>query len=719
MTTALRNARVALRTEALMQDDTIVVDFENGVIRNAALLTVGTARPCNAPAFIADRQTCADAVRCVNVEPGGLRCRITHAEVEGKDGVLCMVGALKNARLVGDVARVDIHLGAFAEDVPGMGNAKKYLLELAKAQPTHLGLSVVIDSMSEEDDGKGSTRARFHRLFAGDVVGEPGGNPRGLLSSPSHAASVAEGTSMTEAQLAYLREIGLPPDATEAEAATFAASLDGEQKAKFEAAATAASAESEAGELVGAGAAASASASRVVLSATQISEIRELSKLSKLGGDWACDMIAAGKTPAQARAAAMAAVAERDGNEPVRVATRARVEVGENLQRTSLHEGIRDAILLRAGGDRAVRKPHERAREFRGLRLASMARIFFEKIGLRVNGLADPEIAMLALSTRRQQQFMSAPGARVALGDGAYDDFYNTFSNVLADAQNKSLQRSYAEAKPKWPLFCSKATAPDFKNVNRPQLNSMPPLTLTDDGDTVEYGTIEDSNELYALDNYTSGWVLTFQQFVNDNLGAFDKLPRMAAHKAVLKQDNLAFAVLSANPEMSDGEPLFSYAHSNVVYAGAVPSLLQFELMQAAAAAQTAASDSANDPLDLELGVLIVPQTMAYRTKQLAVSTVDPASSGAAGNPVVGEFDVVSSARLTGAPYYGAVRPNTLCETIEMCFLEGFEAPRVDMEEDFDSISQKNRLYQPLKAKALDWRGLVKNMGAATSASTT
>lgn len=523
---------------------------------------------------------------------------------------------------------------------------------------------------------------------------------------------------MTDSQLEYLRSLGLPPDASETEVSAFVDTLDDEQRTKFEGMATAASADD--GAAAGAetqetvGAAASAGRNRVALSSKQIAEIRDYATLGGLGAEWALEQIALGRTPEQVRPAAIAARNAKVGNAPARATPRARVEVGEDGTRISLREGIRDAIMLRAGGERAVQKPHARAREFRGLRLASMARNFFEAIGLRCGHLADTEIAALAVSGKRQQQFMS----RVALTNGAYESYYNTFDQILVDAQNVALQRAYAEAQPKWPAFCSKATAPDFKNVNRPRFNAMPPLTLTADGDVVVYGTFGDEAEVYALDNYSSGWVLTWQQVVNDQLDAFSKLPRMAAHKAILKQDNLAFTVLTSNPTMGAGGPLFSFANANCIYEVGAPSVAQLQKMQAKAMAQTAKTDSASDPLDLTLGVLIVPATLDATTRQVAFSTVDPASSGAAANPYVNEWVVVSSARLTGTAYYGAVKPGTLCDTIEVCFLEGFETPRVDMEEDFDSIAQKFRLYQPLKAKALDHRGLVKVTGS-TSASLT
>ena len=76
--------RIMVRAPVAMQDGKVTVDEAAGVIRNCALLTAGEAHPCNAPAFIVDRQTLADAVRLVNAS-GGLRSRLTHPEVDGEE----------------------------------------------------------------------------------------------------------------------------------------------------------------------------------------------------------------------------------------------------------------------------------------------------------------------------------------------------------------------------------------------------------------------------------------------------------------------------------------------------------------------------------------------------------------------------------------------------------------------------------------------------------
>jgi hypothetical protein len=179
---------VSLR--ASLKTGGLEVDVEKGIIKNAAVISIGEAEGHN---FWVDATTLEQVASLINANKDGVKIRFKHPDMTPVDGgvtieddIGTVVGRLKNARVEGQSVRGDIYLGAYAESLPGLGDVRSYLLGIAKDDPEAIGLSAVIGIEEFEPvGGKDVNRvvARVGIVDAVDFVGRPAANPRGLLSA--------------------------------------------------------------------------------------------------------------------------------------------------------------------------------------------------------------------------------------------------------------------------------------------------------------------------------------------------------------------------------------------------------------------------------------------------------------------------------------------------------------------------------------------------------
>ncbi len=126
----------------------VKVDREKGVIRNVVLMTKGKARPAGTAGidpddFGVDDTTLAQLCEGINCAAEGVKSHLTHVHLEAtpgtlKDGIMRLAGRVKNARVIGDSVRGDVHLHAAGANSP-TGNLREYLLTLAEEDPSSIG----------------------------------------------------------------------------------------------------------------------------------------------------------------------------------------------------------------------------------------------------------------------------------------------------------------------------------------------------------------------------------------------------------------------------------------------------------------------------------------------------------------------------------------------------------------------------------------------------
>ena len=296
---------------------------------------------------------------------------------------------------------------------------------------------------------------------------------------------------------------------------------------------------------------------------------------------------------------------------------------------------------------------------------------------------------------------------------------------ILSNVANKKLLQSY-EAQPVIATkLCSTGDLNDFKETERFRLTDVGDLLpIAPDGEIKDGGLIEEGAK-NQLETYGKKFCLTRKMIINDDLGAFMKVPVAMGNRAARLIDQLFFSRLLQNPTQADGKALFSSTHKNLL--GGASSALSAESLKKAIQLYLDQTDADGQPIAVEPKYLLVPTALKHLAVELtrgatlimsgSDNTVRPAINVLADE----NLQVVSSPYLGNSAYTGASQsawylfgnPNTI-DTFELGFLKGKRTPTVERgETDFNTLGMWFRVYFDLGVREQDHRGMVKANGAA------
>lgn len=352
--------------------------------------------------------------------------------------------------------------------------------------------------------------------------------------------------------------------------------------------------------------------------------------------------------------------------------------------------GIENAMLHRFAPDKF--KLDDRGRQYRGLRLLDTARVFLQARGVRVTNLSPNELAGAALG-------LSSRGGMHTTSD---------FSNLLADVANKTLRAAYAEQPQTFAPLGRRVTIPDFKPVNRMQFGDAPALLEISEHGEYTSGTISDGKETYQLATYGRKFAITRKAIINDDTDAFARVPMMFGRKARILESNLAWAQITGNPIMGDGNALFSIAHANLA---ATDGPIAVDTLGAARAALRKQTSLDGDLMNLSARYLLVGPSQETLADQY-VTVITPAV-GSNVNPFAGKLTVIAEPRLEASEpdaWWVAASPDQV-DMLEFGYLEGEEGPMVESRVGFDIDGLEIKARLDFATKVLDWRGFFKNEG--------
>lgn len=418
---------------------------------------------------------------------------------------------------------------------------------------------------------------------------------------------------------------------------------------------------------------------------TRCEQIRADVRAADLDEAFAADLIRRGITLEQAGREVLTRLAERSAQNQIRVhANIVTVQDETDVRRAHMAEAVVHRINPRG-------ELSEGAREFRHMSLVRLAEESLLAAGERVRGLAPMEIAARAMQTT------------------------SDFPAILANVLNRRLRQAYDDNAPTYRTWARRApNAPDFKSLSVVQLSGAPDLLKVNESGEFKYGALSDGKENYAVITYGRIIAITRQAIVNDDLRSFDRIVSAFGAAANRLENRLVYSQITANAAMADGVALFHADHGNLAAAGAAISAAALGVGRTAMRLQKGLQ---NEELNLAPRYLIVPasqEQLAYQYTSTAYVPAKPTDVNefrtggrTALEPVV---DAVLDAASTTAWYLAA--DSSAVDTVEYCYLEGSEGVYLEAGSDFDVDGMKVKARLDFAAKAIDHRGLYKNVGA-------
>lgn len=365
------------------------------------------------------------------------------------------------------------------------------------------------------------------------------------------------------------------------------------------------------------------------------------------------------------------------------------VTAGAADARDKFREGAVEAILIRAGHQK-----DDGANHLRGMSLMRLA----EEAVVQAGGKPSYDGRLLV---------KQAVGVQASGGHSTSD-----FPLIFEDVINKQLGRGYEEAGETWQWWATATSLPDFRQGKLVNLNIFDNLQVVKENGEYTYGTFGEHGESIQVAKYGKLLRVSYEMIKNDDLNALTRLPMKVGRAAARVPGDLAYGVLTGNPNMSDGNALFSAAHDNDTTAAI--SMEALDALRAAMQTQTY-TPSEGDPvaLNIEGKHLVVPVALRGKARQILDAEYERGVEGQQPNIVRGAFDVIADARLDLASTTGyyLIADKSRFDGVQVAFLEGRQLPFLDQKElwDVDAMEWKVRLE--CGAAAADWRTLQRSTG--------
>jgi HK97 family phage prohead protease len=341
------------------------------------------------------------------------------------------------------------------------------------------------------------------------------------------------------------------------------------------------------------------------------------------------------------------------------------------------------------------------AEVFVAMPLLEVARAAVEGSGQRTAGMSKMQIAAAALGQRS--------GGMLTTSD---------FPTVLANVANRTLRAAYDAAPQTFRPFVRVTTVSDFKEVSRVQISEAPALLEVGEHGEFQRGSLGEAAEKFRLATFGRIIGITRQAIVNDDLAAFDRIPRAFGIQAAQLESDLVWAQILSNPVMGDGQALFSTAHNNLLS----PLVIgQTSVAEARKKMGLQVGIDGSTALNLTPEFMLVPKALEVNALQF-ITTITPAKASDAVPREIRNLTVISEPRLdlgiprlgiAGAPgaYYFAAAAATV-DLIELAYLEGQQGVYTETRMGFDIDGMEIKARLDVAAKVIDWRGFSKNAGA-------
>lgn len=345
-------------------------------------------------------------------------------------------------------------------------------------------------------------------------------------------------------------------------------------------------------------------------------------------------------------------------------------------------DSVRNAVEARA-----MLGQLESGNAFAGMTLAELARASLSHRGIAISGMD-----------------------RLGIVGLAFTHSSSDFGNLLADVAHKSMLKGHQEAAETFTEWTAIGTLTDFRPSKRVDLSTFPNLDRVAEGAEYKYGTLGDTGEQIMLATYGKLFSITRQAIINDDLSALTRVPQLMGRAAIRTVGDLVYAVLTGNPQMSDGKTLFHADHKNQLAAAALSIANIGKGMQ-----QMRTQKDGKATLDIRPKYLLTPVALEPTAIALLAAEFDPALVDAkVPNPVRNKLEVISDPRLDDASATTSfmLADQSMYDTIEVAYLDGNDKPYLEQQQGFTVDGAAFKVRIDAGVAPLSWRTIVKMPGA-------
>ncbi|HKV58376.1 MAG TPA: Mu-like prophage major head subunit gpT family protein, partial [Ktedonobacteraceae bacterium] len=243
-----------------------------------------------------------------------------------------------------------------------------------------------------------------------------------------------------------------------------------------------------------------------------------------------------------------------------------------------------------------------------------------------------------------------------------------SFSYLLGTSMNKRLLKDYQAWPAEWQRFVTISPIKDFKQQTRVRLGAFGSLSTVAEDTAYTTISLTDSAATYVPTKRGNLVTVSRETIVNDDLFAIKQIPTKLAVSAAYTLAEFVYSFLSSNPNIYDGNALFTSGapHSNLGSAA-----LSTASMQTGVTAMREQTNFAGKRLGLRPSFLIVPPELEFVAMVVTKSAGVPGSVNNDINPMLGYVTPIVSPQLSNTSQWFFAADPKVIDTIEIGFVGG------------------------------------------------
>ncbi|WP_179957469.1 ClpP-like prohead protease/major capsid protein fusion protein [Exilibacterium tricleocarpae] len=409
--------------------------------------------------------------------------------------------------------------------------------------------------------------------------------------------------------------------------------------------------------------------------------VREVGAMASADASMVQQWIDDGVTVEDAREKALALVADRD-DQGAPAQGHIRNQSGDP---SALREALGAAMLHRA--EPGVYPLDEGSAEFANLSFVEMAKAYLELNGQSVRGKNKREVLAMAMHTT------------------------SDFPAVVADVANKELRRAYEETPRTFTPIARQTTAADFKAKSSIQLGNGTGLEEVNENGEFAQGTVSESKETYRLSTFGRIFNFSRQLMINDDLDVFMRFFQRIGNLASRKESNIVWGLVNANPNLSDGNPVFGTARPVGLRNQVAGTGVTEAGLDAMRQLHRKMLGLDGEKINVAPSYLVVNEVRELAAQKI-LAAVQPEQTSSV-NPFSRSMELIVETRVNNGTnaFYTFASPMAI-DTLVYAYLEGESGPYIETKEGFEVDGMQLKVRHDFGAGWEDFRGAVRNPGA-------
>ena len=319
----------------------------------------------------------------------------------------------------------------------------------------------------------------------------------------------------------------------------------------------------------------------------------------------------------------------------------------------------------------------EASRTYADVSLMDMARESVERMGTSTRGMSRDEVLHRA---------------------AAYGT--SDFALTVMDATGKTAMASYRAAESPLKALCRKQTLRDFKTSTAIRLGEMGELEeMAENGEFTATSRAEEGEPI-SLKTFGRRIDLTRPLIINDDLNLLSDTARAFGEAAGQTETAIMVAMLTGNPDMRDGTPVFDASRGNIGGTAGLPS--KATLTENREAMRLRTGTDGKTIIDAPPRYLLVPADLETEAEEI-LAAIQPGTTADV-NPFAGKLKLLVEPRLPSGTWYLFADPARLA-CLRYAYMSGAEGVQVQRRESWDTLGLSFRGFLDFGAGWLDWRG--------------